>query len=259
VYIPRDTELYPALTQGLEARDDLLRQALGLTADPAHRLIALLWPDQDGALVNFHVPLDGNAGFVPLGSAAQTLNARVLTPEAVAAVSAQVFDGLREAIRPERVPEDVQALRDRIVETYQAAWNEASQELEQLLVGGNEVERLADAIRESFADVEALERQQLDDWCTFLQHVLALAEKIEARAAHYNAEVDAKHAALIEGLRQRVETNYIRRLRDQFEQVAQAVHVSGSPQDRADIAAQLEALAAELRGGRPAGALDTTK
>ncbi len=248
VYIPRDTELYPALTQGLEARDDLLRQALGLAADRTDRLLALLWPDVDGTLVNFHVPLDGNAGFAPLGGAAQTLNARVLTPEAVAAVSAQVFDGLREAIRPEHIPEDVQALRDRIAETYQAAWNDANQELERLLASGSQVEQLVDAVRERYADVEELQHKQLEDWHAFLQQVLALAENIEARAAHYDAELDAKHAALIDRLRQRVETNHIQRLRDKFEQVTRAVSDIASPQDRADIAAQLEALASEIRG-----------
>ncbi|MCC7447681.1 MAG: hypothetical protein IT324_09705, partial [Anaerolineae bacterium] len=91
LFIPRALELYPALAPGLENQGEVLKQALGMTAAynyEAGKVMVLLWPDRNGDLVNYHIPLDSAGGFGPLGAAAESINTQALTPEIVQAVSA---------------------------------------------------------------------------------------------------------------------------------------------------------------------------
>jgi hypothetical protein len=249
LYIPRDLELYPPLAPGLEERDDILKHALGMTADynyEAGRVVVLLWPGADGNLLNFHIPL-GSGGFVPLGGVAQAINTHVLAPETVQAVSVQVFENLGEALKPQNISADVLELRKQVISTYRSAWDVARVELDQLLKRGIDAEKVAEAIRERFAEVIKVEGTQLDDWQAFLEQVVTLAQKIEVQANTRDAEFEQKQTALIGTLMTHIEKNHARRLQDKFEKVAQAVQNADSPEKRSEIAAMLESLAAEIR------------
>lgn len=256
LYIPRDTELFPALEPGLEGREELLRRVLGMTPDYdylVHKVMVLLWPDGNGAIANYHLPLDAKGGFVPISQVAPTINMSILTPQRVEAVAAQVYDGLADALRPERIPEPIRDLQAQITATHQAAWETARQELDTLLAQGTDADKIAQGVHERLADIQALESQQFEDWQAFLESVLALAKKIDAQAKVRGVELDAKHDALMAELRKRVDNNQVRQLREKFEQVASAVQSFDAADHWQEIAGMLEALAAELRGGSNEG------
>ena len=183
-----------------------------------------------------------------MGAAAESINTQALTPEIVQAVSAQIIDSLNESLQPEHIPASVLALRDQVATVYQTAWDAARVELDQLLARGVQAEQIASTVHERFADVQALEGKQLDDWQKYLSEVLALAEKIDKQAAGREAELDKRPADLIARLRRQVDKNAVKQLNDKFEAVAKAVQAADSPEDRAAIAARLEALAAHIRG-----------
>ncbi|MCC7450217.1 MAG: hypothetical protein IT324_22555, partial [Anaerolineae bacterium] len=128
------------------------------------------------------------------------------------------------------------------------AWDAARLELDQLLTRGVQAEQIASTVRERFADVQALEGKQLDDWHKYLSDVLVLAEKIDKQAASRDAELDKRQADLMARVRKHVEKNAVKQLNDKIEAVAKAAQAADSPEDRAALAARLEALAAQIRG-----------
>lgn len=253
LYIPRDQELFPPLAQGLDNREEILRQALGMTAEYSNEttnVMVLLYPDAHGQVINYHISLTAEAGFVPLGSVGQSINTHVLSPETVEAVSIQVFENLAEALKPENISQDVFQLREKVVETYRSSWNSVRFELEELLKRGLEARKIADVVQARVEEVEHIEDQQLYEWESLLHQVILLAERVEFATNKRDADFQQRQSDLLTRLHKHAERNDVKRLQTALEAVSEAVHAPDFSGDHADIATMLESLAAEMRAAQ---------